>query len=240
LDQPESVNDHTARERIAAERPDAVLICAFGALIEEPLLSAHPMLNVHPSLLPRWRGAAPVERAIEAGDAETGVSIMKPIAEMDAGPVFLQERERIRPDDDYGSLAPRLAAVGGELLVRALDESPPPHDQPGDGVTEAPKIGAEDRRLDPAMDAEALARRVGALNPHIGTWIPLEGEERLGVAAATPAPRGPAPGALASEDGRLLFGCAGGALELLRVKPPGGREMEAADWARGHKESLQP
>src|SRR5215210_1596088 len=99
--QPESVNSDEARAAIAAVEPDAVLICAFGALIREPLLSAHPMLNVHPSLLPRWRGAAPVERAIEAGDGVTGVSIMRPIEEMDAGPVCLQREEPIGADDDY-------------------------------------------------------------------------------------------------------------------------------------------
>src|SRR4051812_31363554 len=158
--QPDSVNSDEARAAIAAEQPDAVLICAFGALIREPLLSAHPMLNVHPSLLPRWRGAAPVERAIEAGDAVTGVSIMRPTAEMDAGPVCRAGGEPIPPDDDYGSLGPRLAALGGALLVRALDERPEFVDQPDDGVTIAPKIEAGDRRLDPALGAVALERRV--------------------------------------------------------------------------------
>ena len=105
-------------------------ICAFGALIREPLLSEHEMLNVHPSLLPRWRGAAPIERAIEAGDEETGVTIMRPTAEFDAGPDGLQRAEPIRPDDDYGSLAARLAALGGELLVEALDLQPAFRDQP--------------------------------------------------------------------------------------------------------------
>src|SRR3954462_7564288 len=93
--QPDSVNSEEARARISADEPDEVLICAFGALIKEPLLSEHSMLNVHPSLLPRWRGAAPVERAIEAGDAVTGVSIMRPTAEMDAGPICLQREEPI-------------------------------------------------------------------------------------------------------------------------------------------------
>ena len=90
LVQPESVNDDSSRERIAAAAPDAICVCAFGALIKEPLLSAYEMLNVHPSLLPRWRAAAPIERAIEAGDTESGVTIMRPTAELDAGPVFLQ------------------------------------------------------------------------------------------------------------------------------------------------------
>src|SRR3954462_8607142 len=128
--QPESVNSDEGRARIAAAQPDEVLICAFGALIKEPLLSQHPMLNVHPSLLPRWRGAAPIERAIEAGDELTGVTIMRPVAEMDAGPSCLQREEPIRPDDDFGSLAPRLAELGGELLVEALDLRAECHPQP--------------------------------------------------------------------------------------------------------------
>ena len=107
--QPENVNAEEPRERIAAAEPEEVCICAFGALIREPLLSQHEMLNVHPSLLPRWRGAAPVERAIEAGDEATGVTIMRPTAELDSGPICLQRAEPIRPDDDYGTLAPRLA-----------------------------------------------------------------------------------------------------------------------------------
>src|SRR3954463_1623550 len=115
--QPDSVNSDEGRGRIAAAQPDEVLICAFGALIKEPLLSQHPMLNVHPSLLPRWRGAAPIERAIEAGDEMTGVTIMRPIAEMDAGPICLQRDEPVQPGDDFGSLSPRLAELGGELLV---------------------------------------------------------------------------------------------------------------------------
>ena len=147
--QPGDVNSGEARERIAAFEPEAVAICAYGALIKEPLLSDHEMLNVHPSLLPRWRGAAPVERAIEAGDEETGVSIMRPTAELDAGPVGVQRAEALRPDDTYGSLAPRLAALGGELLVEALDLRPAFRDQPDTGVTYAEKITPEDRWLDP-------------------------------------------------------------------------------------------
>src|SRR4051812_17801475 len=123
--QPDSVNAEDARAAISAAEPDAVLICAFGALIKEPLLSEHPMLNVHPSLLPRWRGAAPVERAIEAGDRVTGVSIRRRVGGRAGGRVSLQRGEPIPPDDDYGTLAPRLAALGGELLVASLDERPP-------------------------------------------------------------------------------------------------------------------
>jgi methionyl-tRNA formyltransferase len=233
--QPENVNSEESREAIAAAEPEAVLICAYGALLKEPLLSAHEMLNVHPSLLPRWRGAAPIERAIEAGDEETGVSIMRPTAELDAGPVCLQRSERIRPDDDYGSLAPRLAALGGELLIETLDIRPPCREQPEQGVTYAEKIGPEDRRLDPALRATELERRVRALTPHLGAYVELESEERLGVRRARLAPGvdGVAPGELDVEDSRVLYGAAQGALELLEVHPPGKRPMDAAAWLRG-------
>jgi len=233
--QPDSVNSDGARAAIANALPDAVCVCAYGALIREPLLSEYPILNVHPSLLPRWRGAAPIERAIEAGDEETGVSIMRPTAEMDAGPVCLQRTEPIQPDDDYGSLSARLARLGGELLVEALDTSPPFTEQPEDGVTIARKIEADDRALDPSLEAAANERRVRALSPHVGAYILLPGEERLGVrraAVSDAAP--PPPSELAADGDRLLYGCVDCALELLEVQPPGGRPMDAAAYLRGH------
>ena len=235
--QPPDVNAEDARAAIAAAEPEAVLICAFGALLKEPLLSEHEMLNVHPSLLPRWRGAAPIERAIEAGDEETGVSIMRPTAEFDAGPVCLQRSDAIRPDDDYGSLAPRLAALGGELLIETLDTQPPFREQPEQGVTYAEKIEREDRRLDPSRRADELERRVRALTPHLGAYVELEDGERLGVRRATLVQGIDEiePGALAVRDSRLLYGAAQGALELLEVHPAGKRPMAAADWIRGHK-----
>jgi methionyl-tRNA formyltransferase len=238
--QPPSVNDEQVLQRIAAAEPEAVLICAFGALIKEPLLSAYELLNVHPSLLPRWRGAAPIERAIETGDEETGVTIMRPTAELDAGPMCLQRHEPIRPDDDYGTLSARLAALGGVLLVEALDERPPFRPQPVDGVTYAEKIEREDRRLDPDRSASELARLVRALHPHVGAWLELPGGERLGVrrAASVAGEGGPPRGELAEGEGRLLFGTAAGALELLQVQPAGGRVMDASAWLRGHGHAL--
>jgi methionyl-tRNA formyltransferase len=232
--QPDSVNSEEARARISATQPDEVLICAFGALIKEPLLTEHPMLNVHPSLLPRWRGAAPIERAIEAGDGTTGVTIMRPIAELDAGPMCLQREEPIDPEDDFGTLSPRLAALGGDLLVETLDARPGCAEQPSEGVTVAPKIESEERRLDPSAGPESLVRRVRALNPHVGTWVELDPGERLGVRRARVADESAAPGQLVDAGGRLLWGCAGGAIELLAVQPPGGRAMDAADFLRGH------
>ena len=135
-------------------------MCAFGALIKEPLLSEHPMLNVHPSLLPRWRGAAPIERAIMAGDERTGVSIMRLTAGLDSGPVCLPAQEPIAADDTYGTLAARLAALGGRLLVEALDTAPPFAEQDEAGATYAEKITAEDRVLEPRpARRRARARR---------------------------------------------------------------------------------
>jgi methionyl-tRNA formyltransferase len=214
LDQPPSVNDDAARERIAATQPDALVVCAFGALIKEPLLSDHEILNVHPSLLPRWRGAAPVERAIMAGDAETGVSIMRLAAELDAGPVCLAAATPIEPADTYGTLAHRLQQLGAELLVRALDERPPFAEQDESQVTYAEKIGPQDRTLDLSRPAVENERIVRALTPHIGARIELEDGALLGVRAAR-----------ATEDGRL---------ELLEVQPAGGRPMPYADYVRGH------
>ncbi len=184
LEQPHNVNDAATTALIASAAPEAVAVCAFGALIKEPLLSEQQILNVHPSLLPRWRGAAPVERAIIAGDERTGVSIMRLTAGLDSGPVCLAGSEPIRPDDTYGSLAARLQELGGELLVRALDESPPFHEQPQEGVTYAEKLGPADRLLDPARPAVELERVVRALHPHIGARVELADGSLLGVQRA--------------------------------------------------------
>jgi methionyl-tRNA formyltransferase len=213
--QPASVNSDEALARIAEAEPQALCVCAFGALIKEPLLSLHPILNVHPSLLPRWRGAAPIERAILAGDRETGVSIMRLTAGLDSGPLCLQERVAIDPQEDYGSVAGRLEALGGDLLVRALDEQPDCAEQDEAGVTYAEKLTPEDRRLDPSQSAEQQARRVRALSPHIGAYLEQPDGSRLGVWEAR------------AVDGRL---------ELITVQPPGKRPMAFADYERGRRQ----
>lgn len=236
LYQPDSVNSQDARERIAAPRPRAVLVCAFGALIREPLLSEQLLVNVHPSLLPRWRGAAPIERAIDAGDEATGVSIIRLVEELDAGPVARRRSEPIRLDDDYGSLSARLEQLAGELLVEVLSHEPEWTPQATDGVTYADKVGPEDRRLDPGRVAEDLARRVRALSPHIGAYVALPAGERLGVrrARALSESVAGATGELVAPAGRLLLACAQGSLELLEVQPAGGRAMDAGAYLRGH------
>ena len=206
--------------------------------IKEPLLSEHEMLNVHPSLLPRWRGAAPIERAIEAGDEETGVTIMRPDrgARRRARSPFSGPRP-IDPDDDYGSLSDRLAALGGELLVEALDTEPPFRDQPDTGVTYAEKIGPEDRLLDPELTRRP-ARAPGARAPAARRRLhraalgraarrrPRRAGRRGGAASSGRAGRARRPPAL-RRDGRrarALRGASG------RASGP----MDAEAWIRGY------
>jgi methionyl-tRNA formyltransferase len=241
LEQPGSVNDAQTVARIAAAAPDAVIVCAFGALIKEPLLSAHELLNVHPSLLPRWRGAAPVERAIMAGDAESGVSIMRLTAGLDSGPVCLIGSQAIGERDTYGSLAARLASLGGDLLLQALDRKARGDalefaEQDETGVTYAEKITAADRLLDPSRPAVELERVVRALSPHIGARVELADGSLLGVHEASLAEQDDRGGdelGACERDGRLLLLCAVGALELRSVQPPGGRAMDAGAYLRG-------
>ena len=236
--QTENVNDGAALERIGAAEPEAILVCAFGQLIREPLLSLTEILNIHPSLLPRWRGAAPIERAIMARDPKTGVCVMRLTEGLDSGPVALRAEVPLGDDEDYGRLAPKLAELGGDLLVEALDLL-------GDGTlafteqddaeaTYAEKIGAEDRRLDPAQSAADLAAKVRALTPHIGAFLELEGGERLGVRAARMVDVAVAVGTTKAEWGVLLVGCGRGTLRLDIVQPAGGKPMPVEAYLRGH------
>ena len=235
--QAENVNGLEALERIRTARPQAVVVCAFGQLIREPLLSL-PLLNVHPSLLPRWRGAAPIERAIIAGDARTGVSLMQLTAGLDCGPVALREEIAIGPEDDFESLSGKLSALGGELLVEALDRQADGAltftEQDDTEATYAEKIDPAERRLDPGRPAVELARTVRALTPHIGAYIEVADEGRLGVRRARAVDVGVKQGAMKAEWGALLLGCGRGALRLEVVQPPGGKPMAADAYLRGH------
>jgi methionyl-tRNA formyltransferase len=215
--QPEHVNDPAAVARIEAAGGELVL-CAFGAIVGGALLE-HEILNVHPSLLPRWRGAAPIERAIMAGDAQTGVSIMRLVADLDAGAVCLQAATAIGTDDTYGTLAPRLEALSADLLVRALDEGDRRTWTAQDeaAVTYADKIVAADRTLDLTRPAAENVRVVRALTPHIGARIQLDDGSFLGVRDARVAPDG--------------------GLELVEVQPAGGRPMSYADYERGRAQN---
>ena len=189
-----------------------VVVCAYGLLVPEVLLGERAWLNVHPSLLPRWRGAAPVERAIMAGDDETGVTIHETVAELDAGPVAAQEAFAIGPEDDAGAVYERSAEVAARLLDGVLAE-PAPHFAPQAGApTYADKIRSSDRKLDLDGPAEELVRVVRALSPHIGARAELEGRPvtvwraRIGD---------------------------GGSFEPVEVQPDGGRRMSAEAWRRG-------
>lgn len=203
------------------ERPGAgldldaptVVVCAYGLLIPNALLRDRLWLNVHPSLLPRWRGAAPVERAILAGDSETGVTIHETVAELDAGPVAAREAFPIGPDDDAGAVFARAAEVAVRLLDVVLDGPAPTFvPQASDGVTYADKIGPHDRRLDLARPAEELVRRVRALSPHIGARAELQGRPVTVWRARV------------GEDGSF---------QPLEVQPDGGRRMDVEAWLRG-------
>lgn len=190
-----------------------VVVCAYGLLIPEEMLSERCWLNVHPSLLPRWRGAAPVERALLAGDAETGVTIHQTVKELDAGPIAAQEAFPIRANDDAGAVFDRAAAVAARLVDAVLaDPAPSFVPQDGEGVTYADKLEPADRVLDLGRPAAELVRRVRALSPHIGARAELHGrpvtvwQARVGET---------------------------GAFEPVEVQPDGGKRMAAAAWLRG-------
>jgi methionyl-tRNA formyltransferase len=188
-----------------------VVVCAYGLLIPNELLERALWLNVHPSLLPRWRGAAPVERAIMAGDEETGVTIHRTVEELDAGPVAAQRAFAVAPDDDAGAVYARAAEAAEELLREVLAKDEPLFEpQAEEGVTWAEKIGAEDRELDPGAPAQELVNRVRALSPHIGA--------RLGDLIVWRARVG--------EDGSF---------EPLEVQPAGGRRMDYDAYLRGRR-----
>jgi methionyl-tRNA formyltransferase len=192
---------------LPAER---VVIAAYGVLVPEALLGRALWLNVHPSLLPRWRGAAPVERAIMAGDGETGVTIHETVRELDAGPIAAQRAFQIGPDDDAGAVFARAAALAVELLDEVLPE-PSFTPQPQTGVTYAAKITAADRELDLARPARQLVDQVRALSPHIGARATLHGRRLLVWRARV----------------------ADGVFEPLEVQPEGRRRMTYAEFLRG-------
>ena len=190
-----------------------VVLVAYGLLVPEAVLEERLWLNVHPSLLPRWRGAAPVERAIMAGDPETGVTIIKLVEELDAGPIAAQKSFAIDPDDDAGGVYAKAAAHAAELLDRVLDDPEPKfRQQPEDGVTYAKKIGPSDRVLDLERPARELVDRVRALSPHIGARTELHGRPVTVWRARV------------GEDGTF---------EPVEVQPDGGRSMSYQAWLRG-------
>jgi methionyl-tRNA formyltransferase len=239
LFQTPSVNRPDAVEAIRAARPELGVVCAFGQLIKEPLLSELELLNVHPSLLPRWRGAAPIERAIMAGDTETGVSIIRVTEGLDSGPIALQKALAIGDHEDFGSLSARLVELAGALVTQALDQRAVGKldyvEQDDSLAAYAEKIAPEERRLDPHRPADELERTVRALTPRNVPYLELDGGGRLGVRAARADSEARSePARLAVVDGELVLGCEPGALRLEVVQPANGRPMPVADYLRGH------
>ncbi len=238
---PRTINDPEVLEQIRATGVEALAVVAFGQILRDAVLDSWPCVNVHFSLLPAYRGAAPVERAIMDGVAETGVTIMRMDAGLDTGPMLATERTAVGPDDDAGALVGRLSDMGGPLLVRVLADIGAGRAvetvQPEEGVSIAPKITADDRPLDLARPAPELGRRVRALSPHIGATCAIDGEPFKvwrAVALDETAPPG-----LSSRDGRLLAGCAEGSLEILELQPPGKGRMDAGSFLRGWRGSLE-
>jgi methionyl-tRNA formyltransferase len=221
-------------------RPDVLVVVAYGELLPSSLLSLAPLgaVNLHFSLLPRWRGAAPVQRAILAGDRRTGVTTMLMDEGLDTGPVLERREEPIRSDDDAGSLGARLADAGGDLMVSSLeglaDGTLEPRPQVGP-ATAALKLTAADRPIPWSDDADAIVRRIRALAPVPGATMVVAGTAVKVLRAATlMAPTGYAPGIVVSiEPEGLVVGAGAGAVRVLEVAPPGRRRMSGGDLARG-------
>jgi len=234
--------DADAAAELIALRPDALIWAAYGNLIPRKLIDAvnGRALNVHASLLPRWRGASPIAHAILAGDSETGVTLMEGTASLDRGPIVSQAHVPIGPQDTVASLTPQLADAGGALLHRDLlayvAGARRPEPQGENGVTWAPKLTTKDGELRFAEPAEALARRVRAMDPEPGAWTTFNGH-RLGVLrASVTGGRGAQHGTFELRDGVPHVAGGAGWLRLDDVKPAGKRAMSGADWARGVRE----
>lgn len=221
-------------------RPDCCAVVAYGALIPRPALEVPPQgwVNLHFSLLPAWRGAAPVQAAIRAGDEITGASTFLVEEGLDTGPVFGTTTEAVQPRDTAGSLLDRLAISGARLLLATMDGisdgelSPVP--QPADGASRAPKLAVADARVDWSAPAIAVDRQVRACTPAPGAWSTFRADRlRLGPVQPVAEADGPPPGGLRIERDRVLAGTASGPVLLGDVQQPGKRPMPAADWARG-------
>lgn len=237
--QPENFKSAEAKDALRALQPDLVVVVAYGLILPQSVLDI-PRLgcwNVHASLLPRWRGAAPIQRALEAGDTESGVCLMQMEKGLDTGPVLLSLATAITPEDTGGSLHDRLAVLGAEVLADGLKlvragMRPVPQPQPAEGVTYAHKLDKAEARLDWSLPAVVLANRVRAFDPWPVAEAELAGERlRIHAALALALEHGKAPGTVlaATRDG-LDVACGEGALRLLRVQREGGRAVSAADY----------
>jgi methionyl-tRNA formyltransferase len=236
-------------DRLRAIGPDCCPVAAYGALLPPTALAIprHGWVNLHFSLLPAWRGAAPVQHAILRGDDLTGASTFQIVAELDAGPVYGVVTEPIRPADTAGELLQRLAVSGAELLVATLDGIETgelrPEPQPAEGVSFAPKIGVDDARVDWSLPALAIGRLIRACTPAPGAWTLLDGTRiKLGPVAELGRPYAPdgtgpgirlGPGELYADSSGVLAGTGTSPVRLGEVQPAGKRRMTAAEWARG-------
>lgn len=236
---PARAADPGLAARLAELAPQCCPVVAYGGLIPQTLLESpeHGWVNVHFSLLPRWRGAAPVQHAILAGDEVTGVTVFELVAALDAGPVLGTREYRFGAADTAADALAALQRLGAPLLVETLDRlaagTATAHAQPAEGVTLAPKLSVAAARIDWTRDAVALSRQVRANNPSPVSWTEL-GAERFRILLGLPAPDlGLAPGAVEVDRRSVLVGTGAGSLELLSVQPAGKRPLAAADWARG-------
>jgi methionyl-tRNA formyltransferase len=234
--------DDDATGRVGALRPDLGVIVAYGGLVREPLLSTptHGWINLHFSLLPAWRGAAPVQHALIAGDTETGASVFRLVPELDAGDVFGMRARAIGPDETAGQLLEQLAHSGAELLAEVVDAiaagiatATPQQGEP----TFAPKLAIDDARLDWTRPAAEVRARFRGVTPEPGAWTTFD-NQRLKVLDLADAPDAAdsmalAPGEITSAGRRILIGTGTTPLELRRVQPAGGTAMAAGDWWRG-------
>jgi len=237
---PASLRDPAEQERFAALDVDAAIVVAYGLILPQAILDAPRLgaFNLHASLLPRWRGAAPIQRAIMAGDAETGVMVMRMEAGLDTGPVAMAERTPIGADETAGELHDRLARLGADLMVRALAAlergALELSAQPEDGVTYARKIDKAEARIDWSRPAADVHNHIRGLSPFPGAWTEMAiggGPERVKVLGSTVAEGAGAPGSML--DDRLTVACGDGAVRLLRLQRAGGKPMEADAFLRG-------
>ena len=236
---PTHPRDPEFQQALKALRPDCCPVVAYGALLPQSALDipVHGWVNLHFSVLPVWRGAAPVQHAIWAGDQVTGATTFRIVKELDAGPTFGLMTQTIRPEDTAGDLLARLAEGGAGLLVQTLDGiedgSLEAREQPGEGLSFAPKIQVEDARVDWTRAAVALDHQIRACTPEPGAWSTYEGE-RIKLGPVRPVGRERlAPGLLEVTKNDVFVGTGTGPVLLTRVKAAGKKEMDAADWARG-------
>ncbi len=237
---PEKLRDDAAQEAFRALDLDAAIVAAYGLILPQPILDAPRLgcLNIHASLLPRWRGAAPIQRAIMAGDSETGVAIMQMEKGLDTGPVLLMERTPIGTQETTGELHDRLSTIGAGLMVRALAalerESLEATPQPEDGVTYADKIDKAEARIDWTRPAHELDCHIRGLSPFPGAWCEVEKNgkrQRLKVLRAVPIDGSGTPGA--ALDDALTIACGDGALRLTQVQRAGKGVQQAEEFLRG-------